>query len=485
MNDPTLTADASTSCADESAIALESTHVSRGWHQPGGLGALISLSLPLMMSAGFVSLTLFTDRALLYITSDASASAALGAGSLYWMISCLPMGTLGYISTFVSQYRGAKQPQRIGVAYQHAMLLAWFIVPVFLLLIVIAPYFFTWSGHKSSLAQLESSYLRILLVGGIALLFYNVQSGLMTGQGRTAVVLAIDGFSALLNLGLCILLIFGWGVIPPLGIFGAGLATAISFWIKLPIAYWLIRRNPQLQHEYKVSQRMAWESDMFIRILKFGTPAGLQMLAESACFVLIIMQVGLLGEQAMAATTLALGLNVLAFVPMIGLGIGVGVLVGKHLTEGRADLARRTVFNAILLSTIYTGVFACLLGFFPLWTASVYAIGSEPERFQAIQHLLIPLLRIIALYCIFDGLQIVFVGAIKGSGDTTFVLLATFVVSTTSVLIGMIFQATLGPTLLLWWWVIFGWVVGMAVVFFARFQQGKWQTKRVIETLGD
>ncbi len=61
----------------------------------------------------------------------------------------------------------------------------------------------------------------------------------------------------------------------------------------------------------------------------------------------------------------ALGLNVLAFVPMIGLGIGVGVLVGQHVASKRIDLARRTVWNALTMSILYTSGFAVALGLFP------------------------------------------------------------------------------------------------------------------------
>jgi MATE family multidrug resistance protein len=453
----------------------------RWWFSDWGPGPLIRLALPLMISAGFISLTLFTDRILLYWHSEAAASAAMGAGTVYWTVICLPMGLLGYISTFVSQYRGAQHFPRIGVVYQHAMALAWCIVPALFLAMAMAWPLFTWAGHQPNLVRLEATYLRVLLLGGVGVLFYSVQSGLLTGQGRTPTVLAIDGIATLLNLVLDAVLIFGLGPIPAFGILGAGLATTLSFWVKIPIASWVIARDPQLVKDFQVGVRSRWEVAMFRRFITYGTPAGLQMLAEAGCFSVIMLQVGKLGELEMAATTLALGLNVLAFVPMIGLGIGVGVLVGQHLTEGRIDLARRTVTCALGVTTLYTSLFAGCLGLAPETMISIYAWGASEERFELIKPLLVPLLAIIAFYCVLDGLQVVFVGAIKGAGDTWFVLLATFLVSLGAILVGILCQNTLGPSLMLWWYVIAGWVTSMGIVFASRYFSGRWESKRVIE----
>ncbi len=451
------------------------------WHSEWGPGPLISLALPLMISTAFVSLTLFTDRTLLYWDSEKSASAAMGAGSLYWCIICLPTGLLGYVSVFVAQYLGAKQHERVGVAYRHAMRLAWCIVPVLLLCLWLAPWLFELAGHSTELRSLETSYLRVLLLGGLAALAYSVQSGLLTGLGRTKAVLLIDALATIVNLVLDFILIFGFGPIPQMGVLGAAIATAISFWIKVPLAHWLIHSDHALGQKLMFTHKMVWEPEVLRRLFVFGAPSGLQMLAESGAFTLIMLQVGKLGDLPMAATTLALGLNVLAFVPVMGLGIGVGVLVGQRLTEGRIDLAERTVTCAAAFAGLYTGIFAVLLGLFPDSMVSIYAWGTDSQRFEEMRPMLVPLLRIIAIYCVIDGFQIVFVGAIKGAGDTWFVLLATTILSFGVVLAGVIYEHWFGSDVMLWWYVIAIWVFVMALAFGARFFQGRWKMMRVIE----
>lgn len=454
------------------------------WRSPWGPGPLFQVALPLMISAGFMSLTLFTDRTLLYWDSEASAAAAMSGGTLYWTALCFPTGLLGYVATFVAQYLGANQPNRIGYVYRNGIYLAWACVPLLIVMILIAEWVFRMSGHLPETAALEAGYLRILLIGGFGVLFYSVQSGVLTGEGRTKTVLAIDAVATVLNLALDAVLIFGAGPIPALGLWGAAIATTCSFWVKVPIAHWLLFRDVSYakSRALAVREKSYWEPQLVLRILRYGSPAGLQMLAESFCFTIILLQVGRLGELEMAATTLALGLNILAFVPLIGLGIGVGVLVGQRLTEGRVDLAKRAVTWALSLSICYTSCFALMLGLAPKTMLSLYAMGAGGERFAEIEPLLMPLLGIISLYCVLDGLQIVFVGAIKGAGDTWFVLLATLLVSSGSVSLGLVLESVGYGHLNLWWYIIALWIALMGLAFGSRYISGAWQKKRVIES---
>lgn len=451
------------------------------WQSDWGPGPLIALALPLVLSTAFTSVMLFTDRTLLYWVSEDAASAAMGSGTIYWALMCLPTGILGYLSTFVSQYLGAGRPERVCVAYRHTIRLAWMIVPMLVAAILLAHVPFWFFDHARSLQSLETTYLRTLIVGGIAVLFYSAQSGLMTGLGSTRSVLLIDAISTVVNLVLAAAFIFGFGPVPPLGILGAGMATAISFWIKLPMAWWIMQRHTSLRWAIQPQiESKTWEWGMLRRLITYGAPSGLQMMSETAAFSLILLQVGQLGGLPMAATTLALGLNVMAFVPMLGLGVGVGVLVGNRLLQGRIDLATRTVTCALALSGVYTGACAILLGFFPEVLTSVYALGAG-ERFDEMRPLLLPLLKIIAIYCIFDGFQIVFVGAIKGAGDTWFVLGATTLIAFGVVALGLAAENWMGSSLLLWWYIIAIWVGAMAIAFGARYLQGKWKKMQVIE----
>ena len=111
-----------------------------------------------------------------------------------------------------------------------------------------------------------------------------------------------------------------------------------------------------------------------------------------------------------------------------------------------------------------------------------HAAGVDPEEFATIRALTVILLRFVAVYCLFDALQIVFVGAIKGAGDTWFVLSNTTAVSCCAVLTGWIGARYFDGGLLWWWLVVAGWVFALGVTNLARFLQGCWRDMRVIES---
>jgi multidrug resistance protein, MATE family len=483
--------------------------LSRWWNEPAGPKEVLALAWPLMLSTGLFSLTLFVDRMMLYWHSDASASAAMSAGSLFWAIICAPVGMIGYTGTFVAQYYGVKRTDRgIAVVWQ-GLLLSLALGPLFLLGAIFSSYIFQFAGHPPSLVKVEAEYFRWLMPGAWATVAGSALTGLFAGMGKTRVILACDFTATILNATLDALLIFGLLGFPRLGVIGAAIASSVSLITKVVIIGWMTYRfytkfrNPLPAESLKDDREqkhglLSVDWPLMKRLIRFGWPAGIQMLAESLSFTFIMLLVAILGERAMAATTLALGVNIIAFIPMTGLGMAVGVLVGQHLTAGEPLLARRVVRSGLLISLFYTFGFVVMYGGFPDWVIQIYSFGAEPERFNEMRPLLKPLLYFIAGYCVFDSLQIVFVGALKGAGDTHFVFIASVLIGLFIVILGKIGADYLFPDIgknsnaemvqanekaLFWWWgVISVWVLAMAVVFSTRYLQGKWLKMRVIES---
>jgi len=233
-----------------------------------------------------------------------------------------------------------------------------------------------------------------------------------------------------------------------------------------------------------LSELLQWDFPLMKRLIHFGWPAGVSVVAEAVCFASIMMIVGRLGEKEADATTLALGVNLIAFIPLVGLGTATGVLVAKYLVREQVATAKRMVFSGLLIGIAYSMIFVVLYGGFPDWIISVYALDTDPERFDAMRPLLRPLLYFIAGYCVFDAFQTVFVGALKGAGDTRFVLGGHLFAGSTTIIGGVLVNRWTGlDGLYYWWWVIAVWVVMLAVIFTLRYLHGGWQTKRVIEPL--
>lgn len=476
------------------------------------MAEVLSTAWPMMLSTGLFSITLFVDRMLLYRYSEGSAAAAMAAGTLFWAITCLPSGVCGYTNAFVAQYLAAKRPERAMLVVWQGLLLGLAVAPLLVIFGILSHRFFLWSGHKPSMALAESQYFCWLVPGACASVVASALVGLYQGSGRTRVLVVSDIIATLINVVLDLALIFGlWGF-PEMGTAGAALASSISLIFKflVLIAYaipdfrtsMVRHRDPatgRLKLEHSEGDHFHGESSrpsstqksgavfdwhLMRRLMHFGWPAGMSVVAEAWSFTAIMMIVGQLGERPAAATTLALGVNLLAFIPLVGLGIAVGVLVGKYLVLNDRNHAKRMVRSGLIIGVLYSLFFVVFYGGFPDVAMDLYSLDVAPERFAEMRPILRPLLYFIAGYCIFDAFQTVFVGALKGAGDTYFVLLGHFFAGIVTVLGGItISQIWKWDGLYYWWGVITFWVILLAVIFLLRYLHGGWQDKRVIEPI--
>lgn len=454
--------------------------LARWWRRRCGPRDVLRLALPLIVSTASWTVMNFADRMFLCWHSPQAMAATLPAGMLHFSLLCFPLGIASYVNTFVAQYEGAGHRQRIGAVVWQGVWVGLAAMPVFLATIPLAPVVFTHAGHGPEMVGLESIYYQILTVGAGGAIMTAAFSSFFTGRGETLVVMLVTCTTSLLNIVLDYAWIFGHFGFPALGIAGAAWATAISQWCGTLI-FWYLMHRKAYREIYCLDG--AWRPDraLLTRLLLYGGPNGLQMLAEIAGFTLFLLIVGRLGETALAATTLAFNVNSVAFVPMLGLGIAVATMVGQQLGRNRPHLAARATWTALAIAMVYMGVFAVLYvgapGLF-LWG---HAAGMPPERFAELGELTVVLLRFVAAYCLFDALNLVFVSAIKGAGDTRFVLATNLVLSPTAVAAAWIGIVHCGGGLVWGWTVLTGWVVALGLVYLGRFLQGRWRTMRVIE----
>jgi MATE family multidrug resistance protein len=297
-------------------------------------------------------------------------------------------------------------------------------------------------------------------------------------------VMLVNCAGTLLDISLEYVFIFGAFGVPEMGIAGAALTTVISNWATV-LMFWLLMRRPAERGPFGLDDHhFDWE--IFRRLIRFGLPSGLPQLVEASAFTLLTNAVASISLVAGAATSLAFTVNAVAFVPMIGLNIAVSTLVGQKLGENRPDLASRATWTAMLVGMAYTGLFAVLYLAIPGWFLGAHTAFADDPTFPEVHQTTIILLKFVALYCFFDSMQIVFVGALRGAGDTRFVLLNTSVISVLFLSLGYFLEHQLGwkasgYALYGWWWVLTAWIFVLGITYVLRFQQGQWRTMRVIE----
>lgn len=456
-------------------------YVTTRWTSTGGYREVLVIAIPLILSTSAWSVQHFVDRMFLSWYSPETLAASMPAGILFFSLMSLFIGTASYVSTFVAQYFGAEQYQRIGPALWQGVYISLLGGLLLLCLIPFAQPIFSLVGHDPEVQHHEVVYFQILCLGGFPVIASAAISGFFAGRGRSWPVMWVNTLSTAVNLVMDYALIFGaWGF-PELGIKGAGIATVLAGCFSLLAYLFLISRRA---HDQTFHTLKGWkpERELFLRLIRFGLPSGVQFFLEMAGFTVFILLVGRLGITSLAATNIAFNINTLAFMPMIGCGIAISVLVGQYLGRDRPDLAQKSVFSGFHITFAYMASIAGAYVLIPDVFVLPFAAQADPERFAEIYHLTVILLRFIAVYSIFDTMNIIFASAIKGAGDTRFVMLTIVILSFVVMVIpsyAAIVILKLG--LMASWIIVSAYIIILGFVFLFRFLGGKWKTMRVIE----
>lgn len=449
-------------------------------HVPGGSRELLGLALPLVVSQSFMTVQVFVDTILLAWHNPDEMAASFPAVMWYWLAFGVLQVTAGYTSTFVAQYTGAGRPHRVGPAVWQGVYFAVAAGLLFLLMVPAAPFLIGLSGHPPAIQPLEVTYLRCLSYAALPMLVMSAVNGFFSGRGRTWTVLGIEAFGTVVNIALALVLIFGRAGFPEMGIEGAGWATVAGSWASalLALGLFLSRTN---RAAFDTLGGWAWERDLFGRLMRYGGPAGMQVFLDVLVFHLFVLLVGRLGEAELGATTLAVRLNMVAFLPMMGLGQAICILVGQRLGGDRPDLAERTTYTGLRWVAGYMTAVAAMYVLVPRALVSLFESDVDPAKFDAIAAIVPNLLLCVAIYSLVDGVNVSFAFALRGAGDTKFVTAATFLLAWPVMVIPTYVVVSNGMSLYWAWGFVTTHIFVMAVCFWLRFRSGRWKSMRVIE----
>jgi MATE family multidrug resistance protein len=408
-------------------------------------------------------------------------AAAMPAGLFNFTIMCLFIGTASYVNTFVAQYYGAKQYIRIGPALWQGIYVSLVGGFVLLLFIPLAQPIFRFVGHEPLIQKNEIIYFQTLCLGAAPAIASTALSCFYIGRGKTWPVMGVNIFSTAVNLVMDYALIFGKLGFHELGMKGAAIATVISGCLSFLIYFVLIARKTY-NDRFHTLRGWRLENLLFRRLMRFGLPSGIQFFLDIAGFTVFVLLMGRLGTIPLAATNIAFNINTVAFMPMIGAGMAVSVLVGQNLGENQPETAERSVFSGLHLTCLYIGSIAFLYVFVPGLFLGPFSVNADPLSFQSIRDITIILLRFVAVYSLFDTMNIIFSSALKGAGDTRFIMYSIIILSFSVLVIPSYFAIVIFHAGVYTGWAIASaYIILLGLLFLFRFLGGKWKTMRVIE----
>jgi MATE family multidrug resistance protein len=457
------------------------THLRNRWECPGGYRQVLRMAVPLILSTAAWSVQLFVDRMFLSWYSPEAVAAAMPAGILSFTLSSLFIGTTGYVNTFVAQYWGARRPERIGPSVWQGMYVALAGGLFMLAMIPLAAPFFRFIGHAPEVRDLETIYFRTVCTGSFFHIAASGFAGFFSGRGKNWPIAAINGINTAVNILLNYLLIFGNGPFPELGVQGAAIGTVAGAFTAF-VAYLAIIFRPKNDRDYHTARGWRLDPELFARLLRYGVPSGVQFLLDTTGFTAFLLMIGRLGMVELAATNIAFNINTLAFMPMIGCGIAVSMLVGQYLGQNRPDHAARSVWSGFQITQTYMVIMAAGYLLLPEVFLAPFAANADPLTFEPIRRITLTLLKFVAIFSVFDTMNIIFASAIKGAGDTRFVMGMIIGMSLGGlVLPSYVVLVVLGADIYAGWILITAYIVILGFAFLTRFLGGKWREMRVIE----
>ncbi len=349
-------------------------------------------------------------------------AAALGASSLGGMVvypvAICATGMLLGMDTLVAQSHGAGDHADSRRTLANGVWLGLALAPLVALAILGLVPLLRAAGANPRVLVLLGPYLRALVWGMPGLMLYTVFRRYLQAVDCVAPVAFVMVSANLVNLAGNWVLMFGhWGA-PALGLEGSGLATSIA---RTYMAAFLLGAIMWRERRSGGAWLSAcWRPAMarLGRLVALGLPAAGQILFEGAVFGIVSALAARLDEAALAAQGIALQVTSTTYMVVLGISSAAAVRVGHAMGHRDRAAAAAAGWTALLLGAAFMCAAGVALGAAPRWIAGLFIADLAVIRLAAV------LLRIAALYQLFDGLQTVATGALRGLGDTRSPMLA-------------------------------------------------------------
>ena len=441
------------------------------------LRELFRLSLPMVVSQGSFAVMVFTDRWFMSMIDATHIAAAMGGGVASYFCLSLFMGVITYANPLVAQYYGAGELEKCPRVVTQGLMMAVGSVPLLLAAAWSGGMMFEFMGHDPAQVPLEQTYFYILMGGSLFTLVKACLACYFSGIGRTRVVMIADVLGVSLNIPLSWALIFGAFGLPQMGLAGAGLGTVIAsvFAIGIYLVFYL---NSDHQRQFHVARSLRFDRGITRRYLRLGTPSGLENFMNTATFNLFLLMFQSYGVVQGAAMAIVFNWDMLSFIPMIGLNIGVMSLIGRFV--GASDMARanQVISSGFILAFSYSGVLVILFLAFRMELVDVFR--TPDAEFEAIRVLAGQMMIGLVTYMMADATILISGGALRGAGDTRWIMVTSISVHWAMLVAQYFVIVVYGFGPLASWWVFVVMLLTLALLYLRRLLGDRWRRPEIL-----
>jgi MATE family multidrug resistance protein len=416
--------------------------------------ALLSIAVPVVVvQVGMMFMGVVDTLIIGHLSAQALAAVAL-ANLYVFNVMVISTGALMALDPLVAQAVGAQDHVAITRSIQRGVILALLLGTLTMFGMMPASPLLRLFRQPPEVIPATATYIHISAAGLVPFFVFVVLRQSLQAIARLKPIVVTIVVANLLNAALNWVLIFGHLGAPRLGVAGSAIGTVISRWAGTVLLLALAWK--ELRPYLGALDRASVARDPLWKMLVLGLPMGLQQFMEYSAFGAVGLLMGTFGAVQVAAHQIALNLAALTFMVPLGVGAAAAVRVGHAVGAGDVPRSRRAARIAYVLGAGFMSATAVLFLRLPEPLARLY---TRDTTLIAITSSLIP---IAGVFQIFDGLQAVGAGVLRGLGDTKVPLIAMLsgywlIGVPVSVVLG--FKTGMGPQGL--WW---GFVAGLAAV---------------------
>lgn len=283
----------------------------------------------------------------------------------------------------------------------------------------IAPLLY-YMGQPSEVVAGAIPYYRMLAFSVPFMLFFYAFKSFLEGVGNTKTVMTITILSNVMNVGFNYLLIYGhWGL-PELGATGAGLATTLARIASAAMVFGYFLYRKKYAAYLEGFSFGALRRKRVARLMAIGIPIAGQMFLESSAFVGTGVMIGWLGTESLSANQIAITLGNCAFMVILSIGSASTIRI-SHCYGQRNRKELRLATHATYHLVLVWCAIASLV--FILFRYEIPRLFTDNEEVIAITA---ELMFFVALYQLWDGMQNVSVGILRGLQDVKIIMPIAF-----------------------------------------------------------
>ena len=380
----------------------------------------IKLAYPVMIGMLGHTFVQFVDNVMVGQLGTAELAAISLGNSFVFIGMSIGIGFSQAITPLIAEADGAKKDKDISGIFEHSFLICIILGIVLFLLVFLNRNLLYSMNQPVEVVELASPYLFWVSFSLISIVTFQSFRQFADGLSFTRAAMYSTLVGNTINVILNFVLIFGFWIFPKLGVEGAAIGTLISRLCMLTFIIFYLKLHKKLSKYIKRFFPTKVEIERIKKILYLGLPSALHSFFEVAFFISAVWMSGFIGKNSQAANQIALNLSSMTYMVALGVGVAAMIRVGNQRGMMNFRKLREVAISTLLLIIIIDFFFCLTFLIFNDLLPLLYLDPSNPSNLNDVNEVLTiasKLLIVAGVFQLFDGIQAVVLGALRGMQD--------------------------------------------------------------------